>query len=247
MKIRVLSYNIHGCVDSQRKVDVESISKILRSINADIIALQEVDTEKPLSRNRNQAKTVSEVLGFDYIYFPIEKTGRHAFGLAILSRYPIEKNDFLFLPNLYPRLNMRKRGVVRAKLQTPMGSLSLINTHLSIYKLERYLQLVSALGWKGLSALDLKNPIILCGDLNARPSSLIYRKLSRLLTDVQKASSLSGKPRPTFPSNAPVLRIDHIFVSDHFNTMKAEVIESELTIRASDHLPLVADLRFLLS
>jgi endonuclease/exonuclease/phosphatase family metal-dependent hydrolase len=244
MDLRVISYNIHGCINSQRKVNVENVSKIIGSINADFIALQEVDAEKPISKNRNQARTISEGLGFDYLYFPIERADRHTFGLAIISRYPIENNDFVWLPNLYPRLKMRKRGVLRARLRTPIGSVHLINTHLSIYKLERYLQLIAVTGWRGLSDLNLHKPIILCGDLNTNPSSLIYRRLSRFFTDVQKASSPIRKPRPTFPANAPVFRIDHIFVTDHFKTVNAEVVKNELTVRASDHLPLVANLRY---
>ena len=95
----------------------------------------------------------------------------------------------------------------------------------------------------GLSDLNLQKPIILCGDLNTSPTSLIYSRLSRFRTDVQKASGASRKPRPTFPSNTPVFRIDHIFVSDHFETMSAEAIKNALPVQASDHLPLVAEIK----
>jgi endonuclease/exonuclease/phosphatase family metal-dependent hydrolase len=243
MKLRVLSYNIHGCVDSQRKIDVEKIATIISNMNADIIALQEVDTETPICKNRSQAKAISDFIGFDYLYFPVEKRGRHAFGLAILCRYPIEQSNCFMLPNLYPRLKMRKRGVLRARIQTPLGCVHLINTHLSVYRLERFFQLIAVLGWSGLRDVAVREPIIFCGDLNANPSSLIYRRLSAYLNDVQKEPDPSRRPRPTFPSKIPVLRIDHILISDRFQTVHSEVTRNALTAKASDHLPLVADLR----
>ncbi|MGD8702333.1 MAG: endonuclease/exonuclease/phosphatase family protein [Desulfosarcina sp.] len=243
MKVKVLSYNIHGCVNSRRQIDVKTISKIIGSIKADIIALQEVDTEKPISKNINQAKTISAYLGMDYLYFPVEKTGRHAFGLAIFFRYPVVNTNIFLLPNLYRRLKMRKRGVIRITLHTLKGNIHIINTHLSVYKLERYFQLISVLGWNNLSNLSLEEPVIFCGDLNANPTSLIYRKLSRYLIDIQRKAYHTVKPKPTFPSKFPIFRIDHILVSNHFRIINAEVVKNELTLKASDHLPVVADLR----
>lgn len=178
----------------------------------------------------------------DYSYFPIEKTGRHAFGLAILCRYPIEKSDFMLLPNLYSGLKMRKRGVMQVRLRTPMGNVHLINTHLSVFKLERYLQLGYVLDWNRLSNLSLIEPVIFCGDLNANPTSLIYRMLSRHLNDVQTGPNAFGKPQPTFPSKSPIFRIDHILASNNFKIINAEVMKNALTMKASDHLPVVADL-----
>lgn len=243
MKLRVLSYNIHGCVDSQRRLNIINILNILDSLKADIIALQEVDTEKPISRNMNQARMISDFLGMDYSYFPIEKIGRHAFGLAILCHYPIKKSDCSLLPNLYPRLKMRKRGVMQVRLQTPRGNIHLINTHLSVYKLERHLQLVSVLGWNRLHNISPTDPFIFCGDLNSNPTSLTYRILSRYFNDVQKRPMATRKPQPTFPSKFPIFRIDHILISSHFKLIHTEVIKNSQTMNASDHLPLVADLR----
>ena len=51
------------------------------------------------------------------------------------------------------------------------------------------------------------------------------------------------RPKPTFPSRYPVMRLDHIFVSEGIEVLDAEVISTSLTRRASDHLPLLATIR----
>jgi endonuclease/exonuclease/phosphatase family metal-dependent hydrolase len=86
-------------------------------------------------------------------------------------------------------------------------------------------------------------PLIFCGDLNAKPGSLVYRKIAEYLTDAQTAPNLSLRPQPTFPSKVPTFRIDHIFVSHHCRIMHVDVIKNSRTVNASDHLPLMADLR----
>jgi endonuclease/exonuclease/phosphatase family metal-dependent hydrolase len=240
--MRVLTYNIHGCVNSQRIAEPAEIAEIINGIGADYIALQEVDAEKPFTKKVNQARIIGELIDKNYIYYPVEKTGLHVFGLAVLSRYPVKQSTFMPLPNLYPGLGMRKRGVMRAVLQTPRGNVHLINTHLSVYKLERMIQLKFLLRWLGLSTTPSNEPIILCGDLNAGPSSLVYDTCSRHLNDVQYAFCPSRQHPSTFHAKRPVFRIDHIFVSEHFKPLWVDVVRNTKTVEASDHLPLIADL-----
>lgn len=237
-----MSYNIHGCVDAEGNIDLQKIAEIVVQIDPDIIALQEVDSEEPFFKNRNQAEILGKLVGMNHVYFPIEKTGLRVFGLAVMSRYQIQSSKFKLLPSLYPRLKPRKRGVMRTMLNMPNGSVTLINTHLSVFMLEREIQLNEVLRWNGLPENAMKVPIILCGDLNARPSSFTYRRLSRFLNDVQKSSMDQQSPIPTFHARSPFSRIDHIFVSHHFTPFRTEVIRTPQTKVASDHLPLVVDL-----
>lgn len=242
--IRVMTYNIHSCVDINRNINYEKIAGIIAELHADIVALQEVDAPMPLRPNRNQAGILADKLSLDYIFFPTENTGLHAFGLAILSRFAFIGSHHNLLPNLYPRLNSRKRGAVRASLQTPAGPLHIINVHLSLFKLERYIQLKTLLGRDWMSAIPTDDPLIICGDLNAGPFSKTYRTLARYLTDVQKEAGHPGPTvsQPTFHSKSPLFRIDHIFVSRHFRTLNVEVWRTADTQTASDHLPLIVDL-----
>ena len=238
-----MSYNVYGCVDANRKVNVQKTIKIIKQIEPDIIALQEVDNETPSSANRNQARIIGDVLDLDHFYVPLEKEGRHAFGLAILSRFAIEQPEFTPLPSLHSSLKMRKRGALRALIKTPSGEVHAINTHLSIFKLERYLQLRAIIRWSGLSRDHFDKPLIFCGDLNAKPGSSAYRKIASYLNDIQMAGKCATGPEPTFPSKIPSFRIDHIFVSHHWEIMQFGVVKNPLSVNASDHLPVIADLK----
>ena len=239
--LRVMTYNIHGCVGSDRAVNPDKIAAIIADLDVDIVALQEVDAGHPTPEYRNQAQMIAGVLGVGHIYFPVEQEGLRRFGLAVLSRFPIAGFDRLRLPNVYPLLNPRKRGVLRARLETPAGPICLLNTHLSLFRLERRLQLNALMDEGGVTVVPANEPLVLCGDLNSGPSSDTYKQVSRLLTDVQNASN-SGPVEATFHAKSPFFRIDHIFVSAHFRPLKTEVRKTADTAGASDHLPLVVDL-----
>ncbi len=171
--------------------------------------------------------------------------GDQKYGLAILSRFPIQHVRVGWLPTLYPKLNLNleRRGAIWANIETSFGPLHFFNTHLGLFKLERRKQLKAILGQDWLMAVPQEEPVILCGDLNAGPLSPIYRQLSRYLSDAQQSSSLPERARPTFPSRRPLFRLDHIFVSEHFTTLKTMVANTADSRLASDHLPLCADLK----
>jgi len=243
-RIRIVTYNIHSCVDQNRMVNCDKFMDIIGTLQADIVALQEVDAWKAGEERLNQAAIFSDKLQMDYIFIPAEKAGLHAFGIAVLSRFPFLESHGGLLPQLYPRLKPRKRAAVLASLRTPAGPLHILNAHLSLFKLERRRQLKALLGRGWLASVPAGEPVIFCGDLNAGPLSKTYRTLSRHLTDVQKEikAEKGTPPQPTFHSRSPLFRIDHIFVSLHFRTVSVDVIKTPDTRTASDHLPLTADL-----
>src|SRR5690606_8339306 len=92
-------------------------------------------------------------------------------------------------------------------------------------------------GWLG-SAECRDAPTVLLGDFNAVPGSIPYRDLARHGRDVQVHAA--PRPKPTFPSRFPLLRLDHIFVGEGIEAMTAEVRSDMLARTASDHLPLLA-------
>jgi endonuclease/exonuclease/phosphatase family metal-dependent hydrolase len=214
----------------------------------DVVALQEVDAGIPRTHYQEQAKILSEMLGMDYRFFPVVKTGDQKYGLAILSRFPFQDVRIGWLPTLYPKLklNLQKRGVMWATLKTSYGPVHFFNTHLGLYRLERRKQLQALLGKDWLTAVPQDEPVIFCGDLNAGPLSTVYRRLSRDLRDAQKSLLHSRRPKPTFPSRRPFFRIDYIFISEHFRAMEAKVLANQKSRLASDHLPLCVDLELII-
>lgn len=82
---------------------------------------------------------------------------------------------------------------------------------------------------------------LFCGDLNAVPNASTYRRFAGRLRDSQRL--LPGhRPRPTFPSALPFLRLDHVFVSERLRVLGVEIPQHGRARRASDHLPLIVDL-----
>lgn len=86
----------------------------------------------------------------------------------------------------------------------------------------------------------------MCGDLNVRPRSKVYRSFQKNLLDVQ--SALPGKhPQKTWPNFYPILRIDYVFITPDILVKDFRVPRTPLTRMVSDHLPLIAELEIELS
>jgi endonuclease/exonuclease/phosphatase family metal-dependent hydrolase len=129
-----------------------------------------------------------------------------------------------------------------ASIEVGGVNLQVINTHLGLVARERRAQVDALLGPEWLGHPDCRDPMILVGDLNALPRSPTYRRFARRLGDAQCALR-ARRPRGTYPVSLPLLRIDHVFVGDAIEVLNVEVLRTPLTRIASDHLPLVVDLR----
>ena len=118
--------------------------------------------------------------------------------------------------------------------------LQVINTHLGLVPREQRIQAAHLAGPGWLTDPDCTDPAILLGDFNATPSSIVYRTLAAKLPAARRLEG-RGRPSPTFPSQLPVLAIDHIFVSPSIRVERVFAPYDALTRAASDHLPLVMD------
>jgi endonuclease/exonuclease/phosphatase family metal-dependent hydrolase len=99
----------------------------------------------------------------------------------------------------------------------------------------------TALGSDWLGHPDCHGSIMLCGDFNFHAQSRLYRQLTARFHDAQ--TSVKGyRPRNTWFSQYPVLRLDHAFVSSDIVVHRVIVPGSYLARVASDHRPIVVDL-----
>jgi endonuclease/exonuclease/phosphatase family metal-dependent hydrolase len=239
--LRVMTYNVHGCVGTDGALDESRIAAIIAEAAPDVVALQELDVERRRSRGLHQARHLADTLKMDFHFHPAVTQLSEQYGDAILSRLPMTLLHQGMLPTSSSRLAFEPRGAILVQIDVQGQPVHLLNTHLGLSWSERLAQVTALLGPDWMDGSIHSHPFVLCGDLNAFPGSLVYRTITRRLKDVQRWT-LRSRPRSTFPSRWPVTRLDYIFMNSKLQVNKVEVLNNLKTQVASDHLPLVADL-----
>jgi endonuclease/exonuclease/phosphatase family metal-dependent hydrolase len=234
-----MSYNVHGCVGLDRRLDPARIADVIAACDADVVALQELDVERTRSRGVDQPRAIAERLGLQLAFCPARECDDGHYGNAVLSRYPLETVRAACLPQLGARWERRAMQWVR--VHAPGLSLNVLNTHLGLHERERLLQAATILGRDWVHEARAAGPTVLCGDFNASPRSPVYQKLTSELRDAQLFPRQRSRPRGTFPSLWPLFRIDHVLVSPELAVRQCRVMASVRAKIASDHLPIVVD------
>lgn len=236
-QVRVLSYNVHGCAGMDGRISPRRIARVIAQQNADIVALQEIDHGRQRSRGEDQANLIADLLGYHMIFCPTVVVGEERYGHAVLSRLPLEIVKVGELPSFNRGVWPEKRGALWTRVQIDGQSVNVLTTHLGLSSYERQIQMRTLLGSEWLGPVLEREPILFCGDLNCRPGGRTYRIAAAMLHDVASSRGVS-----TFSSIRPLVRLDYIFTTPHFETSEVRVARSPLTRISSDHLPLVADL-----
>ena len=240
--LRVMTYNVHSCIGTDGKLDAERIARVIARAKPDVVALQELDVGRIRSFGMDQAHLIARYLEMEFHFHPALHLEEERYGDAILTHLPRRLVKAGPLPGLADKLKLEPRGVLWVAVDLHGKEVQVINTHLGLYPRERMAQVEALLGSDWLANEHCHEPMILCGDFNALPSSPMCRRLSGRFKDVQ-IEAQRHRPKNTFPSRFPALRIDHIFISNGLEVTGIEVPNSELARSASDHLPLVAELR----
>lgn len=242
--LKVMTYNVHSCVGLDGKLDVARISRVIAQERPDIVALQELDVGRARSDHDDQAQLIAALLEMDYEFHPALHLEEEKYGDAILTHLPMRTVKTGVLPGGKPGSNREPRGAIWVTVNFNGTDVHVINTHFGLSRTERLQQSHALMGEEWLQdVLKSGEPVILCGDFNARPGSRSYRALTAKLRDAQ--SLLNQRPRNTFYSRFPSLRIDHIFVNDSFGVLSVEAPRHRAASIASDHLPLVAELKLM--
>jgi endonuclease/exonuclease/phosphatase family metal-dependent hydrolase len=230
-RLRVLTFNIHGGRPARGPVDLGAIAAVIRKLEPDLVALQEVHCYLPPPYVfRDQPRLLRKLLGMELYFGRTLGLGPVGYGNAVLSRLPGAEFRALALPTTRDRRGLEPRGLIEARVPVGDERVRFLNTHLGLTAEQRALQ-VSRI------ADELRThhePVILAGDLNASPESPELQQL--LQTGLRDCASDES---PTFPAEAPRCRIDHLLVSPHFTVERCYAVETTV----SDHRPLVADLQ----
>lgn len=243
---RVMTYNVRHCRGRDGKVDVARVAAVINEQRPDVACLQELDVRELRSHSTDQPGLLASLTD-TRVHFHAARQGRSgSFGNATLCRSSFE----LLQEGQLPRLRDEARAAHCLEVSLGSSSIHVINTHLSVRLRERLQQVQAILAdeaplesAKGLfSAMVAPYArLVFCGDLNAGGWSPVVRWLRPRLHDVTRG--LTRARRATFPSGFPVLGLDHIWVGPAVSVVRAFVATSALSRVASDHLPLVADLR----
>lgn len=246
------SYNVHECrgPGPRARARPARIAAVLREIDAAVVGLQELATGP--GRLDGQLYEIAELAGYPFALPGGNlRDDRGDYGNALLSRLPP-------LAASNHRLGADEGGEPRGALEARLSlaglegppaprSLRVLVTHLGLRRGERRRQAARLLaclgleagGWEGAgeAALDASaDPIVLLGDLNAiLPGDAAARRLAA-------AFGAQRAPR-SFPAPLPLLRLDRILARPAAALAPPRAHRSRLAWRASDHLPVVAELR----
>ncbi|MBU5611417.1 endonuclease/exonuclease/phosphatase family protein [Geomonas azotofigens] len=238
----VMTYNVHRLTGSDRHTSAARIAQVIETYQPDIVALQEL----PGARFRPEiggacqdlARELALVVRRD-VHYNLE---RERWGNVVFSRFPMR---LVRAGGLHPENRYRTmvpRGVMWVEIDVYGTKLQLVNTHLGLTPRERNYQAKVLTGAEWLAHPDCRPPVVLCGDFNALPSWSIHKRLRNALQDEQDRLKF-GHTQFTFPSNMPIVRFDHIFISPDLAVESELIPRTKLTQVASDHLPLVVKLR----
>ena len=247
LPIRVMTYNIHSCIGIDGKVRPERVARVINHCDPDIVAVQEIDAHRPRSGRHDQAQVIADHLRMTHVFHAMLEEEKERFGIAIFARHPFAIIKSANLTEAGRRPFCEARGAIWVRLELAgRQPLNFINTHFGLGQAERHRQADELLGDNWLGGIPDHEPVILCGDFNSGPRSKVFQRLSGRLRDAQ-AAARDHKPRPTFSSVKPLLRIDHVLVSPHFTVENVDLPETPTALIASDHLPLCVELNLHLS
>jgi len=250
--VRIATFNLlNGRAPDDETVDVDKLKRAVAALDADVLALQEVDRDQPRSDHADLTALAAEAMGAVEHRFAAaltgppgawegatgdEPEGAPAYGVALLSRYPVSSWHVVRLPAAPLRVPHRPAGRLRlewvrdeprvallADIEAPGGVVRGVATHLSFLPVSSGRQLRRLVHGLGRGA----GPTVLAGDLNMSP------RRARRITGM--TSLASGA---TFPGHAPVVQLDHLLADRRLETTAG----GARALEVSDHRALYVDL-----
>lgn len=249
--MRLATFNIlHGRSPADGVVDLDRFRAGVSRLDADVLALQEVDRDQPRSHGADLTAVAADAMAAPQHRFVATLAGTPdiwsaatgelqprtaGYGIALLSRLPVLSWHALALPALRGQVPYlvpgrrrpilvrdEPRAAVAAVVDAPEGPVTVVATHLTFLP-----------GWNAVQlrrlvrlVTDLPRPVVIMGDLNLEEPAAVRLSGMRSLASA-----------PTFPVEAPVRQIDHILADGPITPTGSRAVHTGL----SDHRALVAD------
>jgi endonuclease/exonuclease/phosphatase family metal-dependent hydrolase len=231
--LRVLTWNVHGCVGRDGVFDPKRVAAMVEQAGADVCALQEVDA-------RVSVRSIGALSAGDPFEYLAARCGASSltaktitgstghYGHLLVSRWPLESLgvEDLSVPGHEPRL------AILARADTPFGNLAVVAVHLGLWPAERRRQLARL---KRAIVGFGDRPVVALGDFNQlRARGSVERQLCPPL---QRAPAVA-----TYPALRPLFPLDRIWCTAPLEILSLRTLGRAR--RLSDHLPLMAELRW---
>lgn len=226
LTFRVATWNVHGCVGIDRVFDPERCMSVVEAFDADILAVQEVNSRISRKRGLDTFSLLRARTRCEAVEARMVVRDEDHYGHVLLSRWPIVEG------RVHDLTTQRRepRKAIEAVIRTPCGAFRVLAAHLGWRVLEQRKQV-------GMVRRILNEggtpPTIVLGDFNEP-----YRRASahRAFADGYQAAP----PWPTFPARRPFMPLDRIWCSAPLRLQRSWVHKE--AGKASDHLPLLAEI-----
>lgn len=227
--IKILCYNIHGGYDVRGRRDLTRLNALLDDYDIDIAVFQEFETRPSRKASQEDVSITAGPERPHRIKGLTKYEGEDWFGNLMLSRYPfVEKK----VHDLETRPSYEPRKAIDAVIDTPIGNVRIIGTHLSLSPIERYSEVRKLIALMDKVETTEKGPLLLMGDLNEwRPKTKLISFLDSRMTQIPVGR--------TFPSFCPVFALDRVWYDNMpSDKITAKRIDTAPAKYLSDHLPL---------
>ncbi|WP_336605104.1 endonuclease/exonuclease/phosphatase family protein [Phenylobacterium aquaticum] len=194
---RILTYNVHRCVGTDRRLDVGRVAEVIGALAPDIVALQELDVGRARTGGVDQAHEIARRLDMSFHFHAALKVEEERYGDAILTRLPERKVRTGPLPGYRPAPRLEPRGALWVEVEIEGRPVQILNTHLGLVPREQQLQAEALAGPEWLAHPDCTGPVILLGDFNATAASVVHRTLTRRLKPARPCRRSDRRPPPS--------------------------------------------------
>jgi endonuclease/exonuclease/phosphatase family metal-dependent hydrolase len=227
VRLRLASYNIRKAVGLDWRRDPARTLRVIRALDADIVALQEADKRlglRPAAIAPEAIARETDLRAVPLGHSPVS-LGWHGNAVLVRSSLQVAAARCLELPGIEPR------GCVMVRLATAAGELTVVGVHLGLRRRCRRLQFRHILATLGQAGAERS---VILGDFNEWSPD---RGVEPLLPHFRIVT-----PGNSFHASQPVAPLDRIAIGARLRLIDAGVEASALARRASDHLPVWTEL-----
>ncbi|MBO5379709.1 MAG: endonuclease/exonuclease/phosphatase family protein [Clostridia bacterium] len=232
--MKIMTFNTQHCVNYLKQcIDYELIARTISDTGADICGLNEMFSGKAGDTYPNQTKILSELTGMKSYYFAEAAyfAPDGGYGNGLLSKYKILEAETVKIPDPCPkRYNgyYETRCVLKAKIE---GGYTVLVCHFGLNPDEHENAVKTILE----NITDEK--CILMGDFNVTPENSVLDPIRERMSDTSLGFC---ENTPSWPSDAPRVKIDYVFVSRDLCVEYAEV-SSVITSDHRAHIAIIND------